>query len=93
MLITVNGLFDPLLIQTSKTALIVVDVQNDFCHKDGVFSKVKKVDLDYVEKAVKNLSAFIETCRQLKLPIVFIKTTHSPWTDSPSWPVSSRTAP
>jgi ureidoacrylate peracid hydrolase len=72
-------------LQVSKTALIVVDVQNDFCHKEGVFSRYKKVNLDHIEKAVENLSAFIERCRQFNVPIVFVKTIHSPWTDSPSW--------
>lgn len=72
-------------LQASKTALIVVDVQNDFCHKEGVFPKYKKVNLDHIEQAVKKLSAFIEGCRQFNVPIVFVRTTHSPWTDSPSW--------
>ncbi|MFH1489681.1 MAG: cysteine hydrolase [Pseudomonadota bacterium] len=79
------GIFDVDRTEISKTALIVVDVQNDFCHHEGVFGKYKKMDLGHVTKAVKNLAAFIRKCRQLKLPIVFIKTTHSPWTDSPSW--------
>jgi len=35
-------------LQPSKTALLVVDVQNDFCHDEGVFSKKKKIDLTAV---------------------------------------------
>jgi ureidoacrylate peracid hydrolase len=80
-----DTVLDNYQLQILKTALIVVDVQNDFCHKQGVFSKYKKVNLDHVQTAVTNLSAFIEKCRQFNLPIVFVKTTHSAWTDSPSW--------
>lgn len=72
-------------IQSSKTALIAVDVQNDFCHSEGVFSKYRKANLDHVQKAVKHLSALIEHCRAINLPIIFVKTTHGPWTDSSSW--------
>jgi ureidoacrylate peracid hydrolase len=79
------GLFDVYRAEISKTALAVVDVQNDFCHHEGVFGKYRKVDLGHVNQAVKNLAVFIRKCRQFKLPIVFIKTTHSTWTDSPSW--------
>ena len=63
----------------------MVDVQNDFCHNQGVFSKYKSVTLDHVEQAVSNLSALIEKCRAFHLPIIFIRTTHSDWTNSPSW--------
>ena len=85
-MVELNGvLYDTHQLQISKTALIVVDVQNDFCHSEGVFSKYKKVDLAHAEQAVAKLSVFIEKCRELNLPIVFIKTTHSPWTNSPAW--------
>ena len=78
-------LFDSDQFQASKTALIVVDVQNDFCHKDGVFSKYRKVDLEHVEQSVVNLSALIERCRQIKVSVIFVRAIHSPWTDSSSW--------
>lgn len=71
--------------QVSTTALIVVDVQNDFCHQEGIFSKQRKIPLGHVEQSVKNLCLLIEKCRQVKMPIVFVKTEHSAWTDSPSW--------
>ena len=72
-------------LNSSNTALIVVDVQNDFCHNQGVFSKYKSVTLDQVEQAISNLSILIEKCREYNLPIIFIRTIHSAWTDSPSW--------
>jgi ureidoacrylate peracid hydrolase len=72
-------------LSSANTALLVVDVQNDFCHNQGVFSKYKSATLDHVEQAVSKLSALIEKCRQSNLPIIFFRTTHSDWTNSPSW--------
>lgn len=70
---------------SSNTALLVVDVQNDFCHNQGVFLKYKSVTLDHIEQAISNLSTLIEKCREFKLPIIYIRTIHSDWTNSPSW--------
>jgi len=67
-----------------KTALVVVDVQNDFCHPQGAFAK-KGVNLSHVEKSVASLVSVLEKCRQFNLPIIFVRTTHSDWTDSSSW--------
>jgi ureidoacrylate peracid hydrolase len=71
-------------LRPGKTALIVVDVQNDFCHNQGVFGK-GNFNLSHVEKAVNNLLSFINQCRQYNLPIIFVRTVHSSWTDSESW--------
>ena len=69
----------------SKTALIVVDVQNDFCHGEGAFSRHTKIDLTHAQKAVSALSSFTESVRAVGIPIIFVRTEHSPWTDSPAW--------
>lgn len=69
----------------SKAALVVVDVQNDFCHEKGAFGTHKKSDLTHVQTAVAALRAFIDEWRGRGLPVIFIQTIHSPWTDSPSW--------
>ncbi len=71
-------------LKPGKTALVVVDVQNDFCHKDGAFGK-RGFDLSHVEQSVKNLLPFIDRCRQSNLRIVFVRTIHSSWTDSDTW--------
>jgi ureidoacrylate peracid hydrolase len=78
-------MLESIQLSNANTALIVVDVQNDFCHNQGVFSKYKTVTLDHVERAISNLSALIDECRAFNLPIIFIKTIHSDWTNSPSW--------
>ena len=71
-------------LRLGKTALIVVDVQNDFCHDQGIFGK-RDFNLSHVEKAVNNLLPFTNQCRKYNLPIIFVRTVHSHWTDSESW--------
>jgi ureidoacrylate peracid hydrolase len=71
-------------LQAGRTALLVVDVQNDFCHPEGAFAK-KKADTSLVEPAIGRLTPFIDQCRRFAVPIVFVKTIHSEWTDSASW--------
>lgn len=69
----------------SNTALLIVDVQNDFCHEKGSFSTHRKVDLSYTRKAIFALLPFIREVRRLEIPLVFIQTIHSAWTSSSSW--------
>jgi ureidoacrylate peracid hydrolase len=71
-------------LKSGKTALIVVDVQNDFCHNQGAFGK-RNLNLSKIEEAVNNILSFIDRCRQLNMPIIFVQTVHSNWTDSESW--------
>ncbi len=71
-------------LKPGRTALVVVDVQNDFCQVDGIFGK-KGFDLSRVETSVERLLPFIARCREWSMPIVFVRTIHSRWTDSDSW--------
>jgi ureidoacrylate peracid hydrolase len=66
------------------TSLIVVDVQNDFCSPQGACAKVGN-DVTAAQEMVPRLLHLIEEARKVALPIVYIQTTHSEWTDTPSW--------
>jgi ureidoacrylate peracid hydrolase len=67
-----------------KTALIVVDVQNDFCDSQGAFGK-RGIALSHLEKPANNLILLIDHCRESNVPIIFVRTIHSGWTDTDSW--------
>ena len=67
-----------------KAALIVVDVQNDFVSPDGSAAK-RGEDVGAAVVMVPNLLRLIEEARRVGLTIVYIRTTHSEWTDTPSW--------
>jgi len=64
--------------------LIVVDVQNDFCSPRGAAAQ-RGLDIGAAVETVPRLVRLIEEARRVSLPVVYIKTTHSEWTDSPSW--------
>ena len=65
-------------------ALIVVDVQNDFVSPEGSAGK-RGDDVGAAIAMVPNLVRLIEEGRRVGLTIIYIRTTHSDWTDTPSW--------
>jgi ureidoacrylate peracid hydrolase len=65
-------------------ALLVVDVQNDFVSPQGSAGK-RGEDVSAALAMMPNLIRLIDAGRRVGLTIVYIKTTHSEWTDTPSW--------
>ena len=68
----------------TAAALLVVDMQNDFCHPQGVSGKRGRQQTITIEMTPR-LESFIKVCRGVGTPVIFVKTIHYPWTDSPSW--------
>jgi ureidoacrylate peracid hydrolase len=68
----------------SKTAVIVVDMQNDFCHVDGSGS-LNGGDVTKHYAIVPNIQRVIDAAHGAGRPVVFIKTTHDASTNSPAW--------
>jgi ureidoacrylate peracid hydrolase len=54
------------------TALVVIDIQNDFCAKGGYFDRTG-ADLSLVEPAVDNLSALIDEARSAGVMPIFVR--------------------
>lgn len=71
------------LIDPKHTALIVVDMQNDFCHPKGAFGK-RGYDLSMVQRNGKILADFISQARTHGLMICHTQDTHGA-TDSEAW--------
>jgi len=65
-------------------ALVAVDVQNDFVSPKGSAAK-RGEDVGPAMAMVPNLVRLIGEARRVGLTIVYIRTTHSEWTDTPSW--------
>jgi ureidoacrylate peracid hydrolase len=72
------------LVAPSAAALLVVDVQNDFCHEEGGFGKLG-VDLGPIHQAVTSLLRLIDEARRVKLPVIFIRTHHDESNNSEAW--------
>jgi ureidoacrylate peracid hydrolase len=58
-----------------KTAVLVVDMQNDFGAKGGMFDRAG-VDLSVIEQAVAPIVRIIEGARSAGLPVVYVRTAH-----------------
>lgn len=65
-------------------ALLVVDVQNDFVSLQGSAAK-RGDDVSAAMAVVPTLVRLIDEARRVGLTIIYVKTIHSEWTDTPSW--------
>jgi ureidoacrylate peracid hydrolase len=76
-LATIAAKPDALTIDVSKTAVIVVDMQNDFGAKGGMFDRAG-LDLSVIQAAVGPTSEVIAQARECGIPIIYIKEVLSP---------------
>jgi len=87
---TINGVtvLDTLeeLVNPTHTALIVVDVQNDFCHSDGHFAKHGK-DIRATQATLEPTVAFVNQAQKLGIKVFFLQQLTLPngASDSPAW--------
>jgi ureidoacrylate peracid hydrolase len=72
------------LVDPRQAALIVVDMQNDFCDSDGALARSGS-DPGLIQAMAPRLLGLLEGARGVQLPIVHVRTEHSPWTNSASW--------
>ncbi len=68
----------------SLAAFLVVDIQNDFCSPEGACAK-RGIDVRSGIEMVPRLVELISEAREVSLPVIYIQTIHSEWTDTPSW--------
>ena len=68
-------------IDPKTSALIVVDVQNDFVSLQGAFGRWGE-DMTMIQEMVPKLKELIEEARAARVPIIYFKNTSSPWTNS-----------
>ena len=66
------------------TALVVVDVQNDFCDPAGVLAAAG-TDTSAAVAMVPTLERLLAAARAAGVLVVFVRTTHDETTDTPVW--------
>lgn len=77
--------FDP-----GATAVIVVDMQNDFGHPGGMFAG-HGIDISSIQAIVPNIQAVLAAARSTNLPIFYLKMAFQPdlsdsgYPDGPTW--------
>ena len=68
----------------SHAALVVIDVQNDFCSPAGSLALLG-FDTGAAQEMIPRLRELIEAARHAGLPVFFVRTLHDESTDSPQW--------
>lgn len=63
---------DSITINAAKTAVIVVDMENDFASKGGMFDRAG-VDISIIQKIIKPTARVIEAARDAGLKIIYLK--------------------
>ena len=77
------------IIGTERTALVVVDMQNAFCHRDGSLSQMGK-DTSMCEAAVEPCRGLVVAARQSDVPVIFSRNVYRrDYSDRVSCPMKS----
>ena len=63
------------LLQREKAALLVIDLQNAFCHRDGTLGK-SGLDTDHLSSVVPPLRMIIQQCHQVGMPVLWTVQEH-----------------
>lgn len=62
-------------IDLGKSALIVVDLQNGFCHEDGTLGR-SGLDTEHLRSVIPPLRKLIERCREVGMPVLWTLQEH-----------------
>ena len=76
-IVTFDAKPEPIAIQTAKTAVIVVDMQNDFGTKGGMFD-LAGIDISMIQKAVNPTARVLAAARENGLKIIYLKMGYHP---------------
>lgn len=71
-------------IQPEHCALLVIDVQNDYCHQEGSCSK-RGNDVQGITAMMPRLRLLLDQARNKGITVIFIRTEHDELTDSLAW--------
>ncbi len=72
------------ILDVERSALLVIDVQNDYIHEDGALSKMGK-DTTPIRAIVPNVCELIDLARRVDVVRIFVRQTHSHWFNTSGW--------
>ena len=75
---------DPALVDPAATAVLVVDVQNDYCHPEGALGR-QGLPTAAAMGMIPTLERLLAAARTHGTRVIFIKTVHTDATDSAAW--------
>lgn len=67
-----------------KSALIIIDVQNDFCHPDGSLAS-KGLDIGRAAAMLPKLQDLLDAAHSSNRPVIFIQNVEDRFTDGEAW--------
>jgi ureidoacrylate peracid hydrolase len=80
----------PMQIDTARTAVLVIDMQNDFGAQGGMFDRAG-IDISMIQRVVAPTAHVLTAVRQAGIPVVYLKMAFQPDlsdagpTDAPNW--------
>jgi ureidoacrylate peracid hydrolase len=63
------------------TALLVIDLQNDFCHPNGLAAQAGN-DVSDIAAMLPRLEQLCAEARAAQVPLIYVRQTHDDWNDS-----------
>ncbi len=76
-------------IHPSHSAVLVVDMQHDFCSRRGAYDQANPgLDFSPIDEMVPRLAAFLHEARQLGVPVIYVQAIYNADDDrylSPAW--------
>lgn len=73
-----------MMLKDARAALVIVDVQNDYCHPQGALASAGE-DVSGVKNIIPNLQKLYTFAKQNHIPCIFVQTIHRDATDSKVW--------
>src|SRR5439155_6506603 len=77
VMVTVDARPAPLELDPQQTALLVIDLQNDFGSPGGMFDR-KGLDLSGIAAAAEATKPVVESARDAGVPVIWVKMGHAP---------------
>jgi ureidoacrylate peracid hydrolase len=77
MKLSIEATPEPLTVDTGRTALIVVDMQNDFGTKGGMFDRAG-IDIAPIQAVVEPISKVLESASRVGVKIIYLKMGYLP---------------
>lgn len=74
----------PALLDPATTALLVIDVQNDYAHPDGALGRIG-IDMSTAVEMIPRLQRVVDAARAAGVYVVFTRNWHRDATDSEAW--------
>src|SRR5437667_8329330 len=76
-MVTLDAKPEPIAIDPARTAVIVVDMENDFVAKGGMFDRAGR-DISGAQKAIAPTAKVVAAARQARMKIIYLKMGYRP---------------